>query len=78
MNTVVSEKGQVTIPKEVRDKLGLRTGTVLKFRAVNGKLVASKQGGETDVFEKWRGRCKLPWGKNVDEYLKIARDGNRR
>ncbi len=38
MRTRVSEKGQVVIPKEVRDKLGLRRGTVLRVR-VEGKKV---------------------------------------
>lgn len=32
MKTRVSEKGQVVIPKEIRDKLGLKKGTVLKVR----------------------------------------------
>ena len=30
MKTKVSEKGQITIPKAVRLKLGLRPGTVLE------------------------------------------------
>lgn len=38
MKTVVSERGQVVIPKEIREKLGLRRGTVLKVW-VEGKRV---------------------------------------
>lgn len=30
MKTVVSRRGQVVIPKELREKLGLRMGTVLR------------------------------------------------
>lgn len=69
---VVSEKGQVTIPKRIRDRLGLEPGTVLQFSAEDGKLVAVKLVAE-DVFKKWRGRGRLPRGLNVDAYLVRAR-----
>ena len=75
MNSVVSEKGQITIPKLVRDRLGLNPGTVLEVEAVNGRLIASKKVA-TDVFRKWRGRGKLPSGATVDDYLKRTRDAH--
>ncbi len=68
MKTVVSEKGQVTIPKQIRDELGLVAGTTLHFKAENGNLVAVKHVSE-DVFSKWRGKGKLPGGVSVDKYL---------
>ena len=46
MKAVVAERGQVTIPKALRDKLGIRQGTTLEFTATNGALVARK--AETD------------------------------
>jgi antitoxin PrlF len=46
MKAIVSEKGQVTIPKGIRDRLGIRPGTVLEFEAAAGKLVAVKTSGE--------------------------------
>ncbi len=36
--TIISKKGQVVIPKSIRDKLGLTVGTVLKV-SVEGKKV---------------------------------------
>jgi antitoxin PrlF len=42
MNTVVSEKGQVTIPKPLRDSLGLVPGTELDFEERDGALVARR------------------------------------
>jgi antitoxin PrlF len=49
MKTVVSEKGQVTIPKGLRDRLGLRKGTVLDFEEDEGRLVARKVPAEDPV-----------------------------
>ena len=42
MKTVVSEKGQVTIPKRLRDRLGIRPGQILEVSEENGRLVAVK------------------------------------
>jgi AbrB family looped-hinge helix DNA binding protein len=74
MKTVVSERGQVTIPKAVRDTLGLRPGTVIDVVARGGKLIASKRLDE-DAFRKWRGRGRLPRGRSVDDYLAKTRGG---
>jgi antitoxin PrlF len=42
MKATVSEKGQVTIPKPLRDQLGIRPGQILDFRAERGRLIARK------------------------------------
>ncbi len=76
MKAVVSEKGQVTIPKPLRDKLGLKTGTVLEFESSEGKLWAWKKT-DADPFAKWRGRGKLPHQETVDQYLEQVRNGHR-
>jgi antitoxin PrlF len=46
---IVSEKGQVTIPKRLRAKLGLAPGTRLVFEARQGKLVATREVPEDPV-----------------------------
>jgi AbrB family looped-hinge helix DNA binding protein len=69
MTTVVSEKGQVTLPKPLRDRLGLRPGTVIQFTVVGGKLIGEKAIIE-DPTSKWRGRGRLPRGLSVDDYIK--------
>lgn len=43
MKAVVAERGQVTIPKSLRDALGIRPGTVLEFEVRKGQLIARKQ-----------------------------------
>ncbi|MGH7722296.1 MAG: AbrB/MazE/SpoVT family DNA-binding domain-containing protein [Candidatus Dormibacteria bacterium] len=42
MKATVSEKGQVTIPKRLRERLGIRPGAVLEFRDEGASLVATK------------------------------------
>ena len=60
MKAIVAERGQVTIPKALRDKLGIRQGTTLDFEASNGTLVARK--AETDPVSSVFGCL----GKSVD------------
>ena len=39
LKTVVSSKGQVVIPKQIREKLGLTPGTVLKVWVEGKKII---------------------------------------
>ena len=75
MKTTISEKGQITIPKALRQSLGLRPGTVIELRADAGTFVGRKVSSE-DVFLKWRGKGALPKGLSVDAYLDRARGGS--
>ena len=43
MKTVVSERGQITIPKKIRTSLSIQPGTVLDITLVDGKIVGSKK-----------------------------------
>lgn len=43
MSTVVTSKGQVTIPKKVRDHLGIRPGTAVDFELTpDGRIALVK------------------------------------
>jgi len=54
MKAVVAERGQVTIPKRLRERLGIRPGTVLEFREEAERLVAEK--AETaGALDRWFG-----------------------
>ncbi|MBI1820641.1 MAG: AbrB/MazE/SpoVT family DNA-binding domain-containing protein [Nitrospirae bacterium] len=57
MKARVDDRGQVTIPKELRKKLGIKPGTVLDFNEQNGKLVAIKMVS-VDPVEKVYGCLK--------------------
>ena len=44
MNTTVSTKGQIVIPRSVRQKLGIRSGDKLSTRVVQGFIELHPQG----------------------------------
>lgn len=82
MEATVAERGQITLPKAVRDKLGLSPGTKLEVEIKNGQLLLTKKvslqlrkwvgkfSGERpstdEVMEDLRGRP-FPWKGTVDD-----------
>lgn len=68
MKAVVSEKGQVTIPKQLRDRLGIEPGQELDFTDEDGRLVARKVHDRSPVDAVY-GILTLPGGTDalVDE-----------
>ena len=74
MKAIVAERGQVTIPKALRDKLGIRPGTALEFSAREGSLVARK--AETDPVSSVFGCL----GRRVDsdDFVRAIRGDTKR
>ncbi len=50
----VTSKGQVTIPKDIRDRLGIRPGDHIEFVESGEGYVVQKRL-ETSPFDKWIG-----------------------
>jgi len=73
MNAVVSEKGQITIPKKLRTDLGLEAGSVLEFTERDGALIVTKKV-DSDPVDDWLGFVSMPTGETVESYLKSVRD----
>lgn len=75
MDTAVTQKGQVTIPKVVRDALGLKAGSRVT-------ISADGQGGARIVpsspplgrFERFRGVHRRSDGLSTDEYMLLMRE----
>lgn len=70
MKARIAERGQVTIPKVFRERLGLQPGTVLEFSEENGRLVAVKVMA-ADPVEQVYG-C-LGTGKRTDRLMASLR-----
>ncbi len=59
MKSRISSKGQLTVPVEVREQLGLVPGTDVEFLVREGEAVLRKGGGGTDPVDRVYGRLKL-------------------
>lgn len=71
MKSIVSEKGQVIIPKSLRKRLGLTKGTVLNFEEENGQLIVSKVSTKDPVVEVY-GIISID--TSTDKFLEQIRD----
>ena len=67
MKSIVSTKGQVTLPAAVRAKLGLAVGTPVQFELRDGGVLLRKGGGGVHPVDRVFGSLSL--GKPVDAVL---------
>jgi antitoxin PrlF len=70
MRSTISEKGQVTVPKPLRDRLGIRGGDRLEFTEGHGGLVLRK-ASDQDPVEAVYGILSL--GESTDDTLGALR-----
>ena len=68
----VTSKGQVTIPKEIREKLGVHPGEDVGFEEKDGLLVVSKVVTRSP-FDKWVGKLMHLEGQRSDDLVREAR-----
>ena len=72
--TKVTSKGQVTIPKDVRERLGLRPGDEIEFVEDRSGFRVQKLV-PASPFKKYRGYLKHLAGRDSDELVESARGG---
>lgn len=74
MSTTLTSKGQVTIPKPIRDALNLEPGASVEF-SVNdqGEIVLNRVAApsQRDRFEAARGKADIKW--RTDELMALLR-----
>ena len=71
----VTERGQVTIPKWMREKHGINSATEVEFVERNGEILLLKKGSLSPLG-RFRGIARthgLP--QRTDEFLSLIRDG---
>ena len=71
MEAIVAERGQITLPKAVRDALGLTKGTMLRVELDGGRIILRKD--VKDALSRVRGRFKLAEGTCTDDVMRELR-----
>jgi AbrB family looped-hinge helix DNA binding protein len=74
MSYAITQKGQVTLPKRVRDSLDLSPGEEVNFRLNDrGEMVIEKARGRAKPsrYAKWRGF--FGPGPSTDEVMRLMR-----
>jgi AbrB family looped-hinge helix DNA binding protein len=74
MSSTVTSKGQITIPKQVRDLLGIGPGSQIEFqRAPDGRIVLVKveKKSRPNRFARLRGHAGP--GLSTDEIMAMTR-----
>lgn len=67
----ISQKGQTTIPVEVRDALGIHPGDEIEFEETDAGYVLRKQSDDKQ-FEKWHGAISAD--QSMHERMEDLRD----
>ncbi len=68
----MTEKGQITIPKELRENMGLRPGDQVEFRAIKKGLEVRKQANP-GRFARYKGFLGNLKGKTSKDLLEEMR-----
>ena len=71
MEATVAERGQITLPKEARDLLGLTKGTKLIVEVERGRIVLRKD--VEGALNRLRGIAKLSPGMTTDDIMRELR-----
>jgi len=73
---IIGERGQVTIPKDLRERFGLKPETEVEFQVVNNTSLLRKKPGKLNLA-RWKGRCGKSFKElgytRVDEFIEDLR-----
>jgi AbrB family looped-hinge helix DNA binding protein len=72
----VGERGQVTIPKEIRERFGIQPNSEVEFHLVRGAIVMRKAPARLSL-RQWKGKCRESLAalgySSVDKYIDDVR-----
>ena len=68
----ITSKGQITLPKQVRDRLGLGPGDEVEFVEEDSRFVLTKKVRKSP-FVEYRGYLKEERGRDPDQMIQELR-----
>ena len=72
----IGERGQVTIPKNIRDQFGLGPNSDVEFHVEHGSIILTKAPKRLDL-DTWKGHCSGSLGDlgypSVDDFIEDIR-----
>lgn len=79
-SSTISSKGQVTVPQEIRTRLGLETGDRVEFVIEGERTVIQPSRSGSNPFEKYRGIAgPFPGGEEgINDWVSNLRDDEGR
>lgn len=76
MHTTMTIKGQITLPKPIRDSLGLQAGDRIEFTATEGGFLLRRHLNR-GAIDKWRGFLRQLRGRRSDDIVDSMRGKDR-
>ena len=70
---VINAKGQIVIPKPIRDRFGIRPGQEVEFREDHGRIVLVKSGVK-DRFKALAGKYRYQWPRGTKNAKQLLED----
>jgi len=72
----IAERGQVTVPKALRDQFALQPQTEVEF-ASDGEIIVLRKKGRSLNLERWKGKARKSFARlgyrSVDSYVESVR-----
>jgi antitoxin PrlF len=72
----VTSKGQITVPQEIRRRLGIRAGDEIEFIAEPQRTVVRRVPSKNDPFKKYQGALKEVFKdrREINAWVRDLRD----
>lgn len=73
VKATIGERGQVVIPKVIRDRMDLRPGQQVEFEEVDGRVMVRKVAPADDPIADLYGTWRLPDGWDTNRWFEEMR-----